>query len=269
MNGPGAEASGARALDAPATRRWVRHRLLGGIAAMLLGAGLVVSGLSVRATAERPVEVGPDSRAAQATIVDVRRLTNGRLGETSHLVVTFRAEDGRRHTAEIDIGAPKPQYAVGGTVPVVYQAADPGSARLEGVPVNPSIPWVVPLALGIVAFVLGAMLLGQMRAIARTLRDNPWVMARTTLIEASADGHRPIARFLELDGAPDEEPVLAGPLSPRLVPELLPDAWVAGSERHFVVAGTGGAPLGRTQRARLRPRASSERRRVPRPQPSS
>jgi hypothetical protein len=46
------------------------------------------------------------------------------------------------------------------------------------------------------------------------------------------------------------------------VPELVPDAWVAGSDRRFVVAAVGGAPLAHTQRARLRPGAASARRRA-------
>ena len=90
-------------------------------------------------------------------------------------------------------------------------------------------------------------------------------MVRSSLVEATASAtgaRRPIAVLLELDGAPDAEPVLAGPLPPRLVPELVPDAWVAGSARRFVVAATGGAPLGRTQRTRLRPWATSEPRRA-------
>jgi hypothetical protein len=263
MTGSGAEAVGVRALDAPATRRWMRHRVIGAIAGVLLGGGLVAGGLLVRATTGDPVQVGPTSREAMATITALRHLSNGLLGATSHIIVTYRAEDGRDHTAEIDVGVPKPQYAAGVTVPVVYQKADFDAAQLEGVPTNPPVPWVVPFGLGVVGLVLGPLLFGRVWMIGRTLRENPWVMVRSTLVEATANptgARRPVAVFLELDGAPDAEPVLAGPLPPRLVPELVPDAWVAGSGRRFVVAATGGAPLGRTQRARLRPRATSERR---------
>jgi hypothetical protein len=136
------------------------------------------------------------------------------------------------------------------------------------VPLNPPIPWVVPLGLGLLGLVAGALLASRTWSIGRTLRNNPWVAVRSTLVEATASPtRRPIARFLELDGAPDGEPVLTGPLSARIVPDLVDEAWVAGSERHFVVAAVGGAPLARTQRARLRPRASSERGRARNPQP--
>jgi hypothetical protein len=120
--------------------------------------------------------------------------------------------------------------------------------------------------LGVVA---GALLTLRSAIIRRTLRDNPWVVTRSALIEATASrtARRPVARFLELDGAPDAEPVLAGPLSARIVPELVEEAWVAGSDRRFVVAAVGGAPLARTQRAKLREPAASEWRTARRPQP--
>jgi hypothetical protein len=126
------------------------------------------------------------------------------------------------------------------------------------------------ICVGAVALAAGAILLIRSLAMTRVLRNNPWVMARATLVEAAASPAtlRPIARFLELDGAPDSEPVLAGPLSARLVPAMVPDAWVAGSDRRFVVAATGGAPLASTHRAKPRPMASSERRTVRKPQPS-
>ena len=79
-----------------------------------------------------------------------------------------------------------------------------------------------------------------------TLRDNPWVVADATVIE------RPV-RMLQLRGAPEGGAVLGEPLSwrARTLAEFAPRAWVAGSDRRFLVAPPGGAPVLRLRRVRL------------------
>ncbi len=245
---------GARASDASPTRRWLRRRVIGAVVGIVVGIGLVVAGGVVRATSSQPVEVGPNTRRAVATITGFRYLPNGRLGSTEELTVAFHSDDGVARSAEIDIGIPKPQYAKGMSVPVVYDPLDPSTPLLEGVPLNPPIPWVVPTGLGVTGIVVGALLLTRTRGTARILRDNPWVIAGATVVQASVgQGLRTRALFLELTGAPDPETVLAGPISARVAPEMVPAAWVAGSDRRFVVGAVGGAPLVALHRARLRP----------------
>jgi hypothetical protein len=258
----GVVVTGARALDAAPTRRWLRRRVVGGVVAVVVGVVLVLAGVVVRARADDPRRAGPDERVTTATITAVHVVPNGKLGQLSTLTLAYRTEDGVARLADLGVGVPKPAYVVGVEVPVIYAQATPEQVQLEGVPTNPPLPWPVPVGLGVVGLVGGVLLARRARAIAATLRANPWVAARSTLVEASqrAAGRRPIARFLELDGAPDDEPVLAGPVSPRLVPVLVPEAWVAGTDRRFVVAAVGGAPLVAVHRARLRRPDAGERR---------
>jgi Protein of unknown function (DUF3592) len=265
----GRAAHGARACDAPPTRRWLRRRLIAGVAAVIVGIGLAVAGVVVRTRTGKPEELTPGRRETTAKISDVRAVNNGKTGATITLTLAYHTQDGRARSVHLDVGMPRAQYVEGTQVPILYEAAHPDHVLLEGVPVNPPIPWFVPLGLGVLGVVAGALLTLRSAIIRRTLRDNPWVVTRSALVEATASksARRPVARFLELDGAPDAEPVLAGPLSARIVPELLEEAWVAGSDRRFVVAAVGGAPLARTQRAKLREPAASEWRTARRPQP--
>jgi hypothetical protein len=269
MAGSGSAAFGARACDAAPTRRWLRRRLTGGLAAVVLGVALVVAGVLVRATTGRPQELTASRREAMARVVEVTRQNNGKLGTTVELTLQYRTVDGHQQTSRLGVGVPRAEYVKGVELPVVYEARHPEQALLEGVPVNPPIPWPVPIGLGVVGLVVGALVAVRTRLILRTLRDNPWVATPSSLVEATAgkSSLRPVARFLELDGAPDPEPVLAGPLSARIVPDLVDEAWVAGSDRRFVVAAPGGAPLVRTHRAKLRPQATTDRSRDRKPQP--
>jgi hypothetical protein len=259
---------GARACDAPPTRRWLRRRLIAAAAALIVGIGLAVTGVVVRARTGRHEALTAGRREANATITDVRSVDHGKAAATVMLTLAYRTTDGRARSAQLDVGLPPPQYVEGTRIPIVYEAAHPERVLLEGTR-NPPIPWFVPLGLGALGAVAGALLALRAAIIRRTLRDNPWVVTGATLVDATAGrcSRRPVGRFLELDGAPDAEPVLAGPLPARIVPPRTEEVWVAGSDRRFVVATVGGAPLARTQRAKLREPAASDRRAMRRPQP--
>lgn len=238
---------------------------------MIVGIGLAVAGVALRVRTGRPYELTAGRKEATARISDVRAVEHGTAATTVTLTLSYRTNDGRTRSAQLDVGTPRRQYVEGTQVPIVYEAAHPDRVLLEGAPVNPPIPWFVPLGLGALGTVAGALLVLRAAIIRRTLRDNPWVATRATLVEATTSkrSRRPVGHFVELDGAPDAEPVLAGPLSARIVPGPAEEVWVAGSDRRFVVAAVGGAPLARTQRATLREPAAGEWRAMRRPQPHS
>ena len=89
---------------------------------------------------------------------------------------------------------------------------------------------------------VGGSLLVRARRAGQVLRHDPWVAAAATFVEAvGGAGPGPIARFVELVGAPDDGTVMAGPVSARVLPDLVPEAWVAGTGRDIAVAAPGGA----------------------------
>jgi hypothetical protein len=120
---------------------------------------------------------------------------------------------------------------------------------------------------GVVLVGAGARGVRRLRWTRGVLADNPWVAVASRVFEiaGSDSSTRPVLRVVELSGAPDEGAVFAGPVSGRLMEDLAPVAWVAGSDRHFLVAAPGGAPVMRLKRIRIRGTRAfiSERRPAP------
>jgi hypothetical protein len=180
----------------------------------------------------------------------------GRGGAARSLAVHFQAPDGSTHTAQLTVGSSVGAVDVGGSVAVSYLATDPDDVRRAGGDGGASpVPVAVMAAAGIALLVVAGVAAWRLRSLARTLRHNPWVVAEARLVELALDGPagRNVLRMLELRGAPDDGIVLAAPIAIRgqLIDHLVPQAWIAGSERRFVAAAPGGGRLLRMRRARM------------------
>ncbi len=248
-------ASQFRAADAPSTRRVVRRRRIVCTAVIGLGVALVVIGLVIRtsdADQQRRDSSGRDTNAVVTQVVQ----HSGGTGPTSSLAtVTFHTADGVEHSAVLTRARAATPYHPGSVVTVLYDAQNPTHVSILGEPfASGLIPWFVPLLAGILLLFLGVGGASWLRWATRVLDENPWVSVASTVIEKPMrdGGRRVIMRMLELKGAPDTS-TLAAPIGwrERALDELSPVAWVAGSDRRFLVAAPGGAPLRRFRRVRL------------------
>jgi hypothetical protein len=237
---------GSCAADAPETVRYLRRRRRLGIAGLVVGTVLIAGAFALLVADHRIDDRSGDERAV-ATVVDVTTKWGGTTGPTASIQFTFTSADGVRHVGQLALARPGDRFTVGSTIDVFYQPNDPGHAEVVGeVRDSTSVPWFVPLILGSGAFAVGVAALRHRRWIVTTLTDNPWVVADAMVIE------RPV-RMLQLSGAPEGGSVLAEPLSwrARTLGEFAPRAWVAGTDRRFLVAPPGGAPVLRFRRVRL------------------
>lgn len=189
------------------------------------------------------------------TVSGFEEAVAGRAGPSRVLVVAFTDEGGVQHTARIEIGRSTDAPAVGVTVAVSYDPTDPDDASLTDHPPSSAlVPWFVPFAAGLGVLCLVGLIGWRLRRLARVLRDNPWVVAESRVVELALDtGGRAVLRMLELVGAPDEGTVLAAPVALRaqLIDQLAPRAWIAGSDRFFVAAAPGGGNVLRMRRIRM------------------
>ncbi|MCU1359493.1 MAG: hypothetical protein JWN99_782 [Ilumatobacteraceae bacterium] len=246
---------GWRAADAPGTHRWLRHRTIACTVATVIAVVLIVGATVQRmTTGSQPVDAR--HRQTVATITGVDSHLPGSTGPTTSLTFSFRAEDGSAHSGRLAATRPSADFTVGAALAVVYDIDHPDSAQVVGRSADrATIPWFVPLALGLAFATVSLAAAQRLRWAARVVRDNPWVMAQSAKREMAVPGvRRYVLRTLVLCGAPDEGEVLAQPLSwrARALDQYVPSAWVAGSDRRFVVAAPGGAPLLRCRRVRLR-----------------
>ncbi|MCU1393967.1 MAG: hypothetical protein JWM34_2395 [Ilumatobacteraceae bacterium] len=182
-----------------------------------------------------------------ATVTAVTKSWGGTTGPTVAVRYAFTAADGTARTGTLGVARPSARYTVGATIDITYPVGHPEQSHVSGeIRDATSVPWFVPFLFGLGALVIGVAALSRMRWIRATLRDNPWVLAEVAVIQ------RPI-RLLQLRGAPDDGNLLAEPLSwrARTLDEFAPTAWVAGTDRRFLVAPPGGAPVLRCRRIRL------------------
>ncbi len=252
---PARTASMFRAADAPATRRLVRRRRIVCTAVIALGVALVVAGVLMRTSEADQRRQDSSGRDTHALVTQIVLHRGGTGPSSSSATVTFHTTDGVEHSAELTRGRAATPYRSGSVVTVVYDAHDPTHVSILGDPfASGLIPWFVPLATGVLLLILGGGAGIWLRWAERVLEQNPWVSVTSTVIEKpmSDGGRRVILRMLELNGAPDNS-TLAAPIGwrERTLDDLSPIAWVAGSDRRFLVAGPGGAPLRRFRRVRL------------------
>lgn len=248
-------ASAFRAADAPATRRVVRRRRVVCTAVIGLGVFLVVLALVIRTSDADQQRRDSSGRDTNAVVTQIVPHSGGTGPTSSSATVTFHTADGVEHSAELTRARAATPYRPGAVVTVLYDARGPTHVSILGEPfASGLIPWFVPCLAGTLLLVLGGGAARWLRWAERVLDENPWVTVASTVIEKpmSDSGRRVILRMLELNGAPDSS-TLAAPIGwrERALDELSPVAWVAGSDRRFLVASPGGAPLRRFRRVRL------------------
>jgi Protein of unknown function (DUF3592) len=244
-----------RAADAPGTRRVMRRRRAVVRLAVVAGIALIIIGMMIRVSDQHTRQAESTGRDTQAVLTEVVRQTGGTGPSSTAIAVTFHTADGGVHTGRLMLDRAASGYRVGDIVTVTYDVDDPSRFSIVGEPFEPSpIPWFVVSLFGVVFLGLG---LGGMRSVTwtnRILCDNPWVAAESKVIEklVGDGGRRVIMRMLELHGAPDDS-TLAAPISWRAqsVDEFAPSAWIAGSDRRFLVAAPGGTAIHRFRRVRL------------------
>ena len=225
----------------------MRVRRTVGIVGLVLGVVLMLGSLALVIANRRARSDSGDERAATATVTAVSTSLGGTTGPNALVDYTFATPDGVVHAGRLALTRPSSRFVVGGEIDVTYPADDPSNAHVVGEVRDAwALPWFVPLLLGATSIAIGAAASNRLRWINAVLRDNPWVVAESTLIE------RPI-RMLQLHGAPDDGAALVEPLSwrGRAMAELVPQAWVAGDGRRFLVAAPGGSPVLRMRRVRL------------------
>jgi hypothetical protein len=243
------------AASAPRTRRSLRRKRFGCLVVACLGALLVAGAVAMRV---RQDDGRLQASGAHATAtVDAVRLTRagGAGGPSGFIDVHFVDGAGVTRQASINLGRVAPRYPVGQAVDVVYDAGNPAVVQVVGRPANAAaVPWPFLLGLGALALVVAAATARRVRWQTRVLRANPWVEVPAHLLEVPlAGGTRHAITLVELQGAPDEGAVLAAAAMWRARPmvDLIPRAWVAGSDRRFIVAAVGGAPIVRAKRVQL------------------
>jgi hypothetical protein len=245
------------AVDAPRTRGNLRRRWLCCGVVLLLGATLIGLGFALRAT-HNGDRLQTTGQRATATVDSIRLTRDGSGGGVSgYVTVRYTDQAGASHTVELNLGRSAPHHAEGEPIEVVYDTAHPEIVQVVGAaPDAAPLPWPMLIVLGAVFIAIGATLASRLRWLARVLRTNPWVEVESHVLEVPLGGGSQHALTLvELQGAPDEGAVLAGAASWRARPmnAFTPKAWVAGSDRRFVIAATGGAPMVRAKRIRLTP----------------
>jgi hypothetical protein len=243
------------AATAPRTRRSLRRKRLGCLMGACVGA-LLVAGAVVMRVRQDDGHLQASGVRAVATVDDVRLTHAGGAGGPSGSIdIHFVDGTGTIRHAAINLGGVAPRYAPGEAVPVVYDAGDPSVVQVVGRPVNAApMPWPILLGLGLIGLVVAAATARRVRWQTRVLRANPWVEVPAHLLEVPvAGGTRHAITLVELRGAPDEGVVLAAAAMWRARPmvDLTPRAWVAGSDRRFIVAAVGGTPIVRAKRVQL------------------
>ena len=243
-----------RAADAPGTKRLMRRRWIAAGIIGVVGVALVVLGSVVRISDIRAHDAESTGRDPHAIVTQVVAQPGGRGPGSTILTVRFHDLSGVEHTGRLTLDRSAGSHAVDSTVTVEFDAHDPSRFSVVGEETGSApIPWLVLSLLGVVMVGIGAMAARWLRSTSGVLRDNPWVVVGSRVIErATGDDGRFILRVLELRGAPDEH-TLAMPVSWRAqsLDEFAPIAWVAGSGRRFVVAVPGGAGIHRFRRVRL------------------
>lgn len=231
-------------------RRWIACTIgaLVAIGLLVVGGLLWHSGDDWRTWSAHQVQTS-------ATVVDIVSDTGGRGPGSTTVAFGFLDATGAGRQGSVLLTRTD-AYHVGDVAQIYYDADDPGHVALVDRPKEPPpIPWLAPTCAGLCVLAFVAVAAWRLRASARILRDNPWVVAESRLVELALDGvaGRNVLRMLELVGAPDEGPVLAAPIALRaqLIDQLVPQAWVAGSDRRFVAGAPGGARLLRMRRVRL------------------
>ena len=240
---------GWRAVDAAPTRGYLRLRRTVGTVGIALGILLMVGSVAL-VIADHRARDAPGDTHANGTVTAVTSTVGGSTGPTSSVDYTFVVRDNGNaavHTGHISLARPSAAYTVGAQIEITYPADRPDEAHVVG-EVHDAwmLPWFVPLLLGVAALIVAIGALSRLRWITNVLTDNPWVLVEAALIE------RPM-RMLQLHGAPSDGDVLAEALSwrSRDMHAMVPQAWVAGSGRRFLVAAPGGAPVLCVRRVRM------------------
>ncbi len=244
---------GTAAADAPATRRNLWRRRLWCAAGALVAALFAVLAVWLWSDHRSGVEAERAGARATATIteVDVQNLGGGRSGGRVHF--EFTDDEGTAHDGDVLLDRRISRYQVGQRIEVSYPPADPSAAVVIGDGTDPApLPWVIPAIGAAVVALLAAYGAWCVRRAHRVLRDNPWVEVPSRLVQVGVGAGHALS-LLELDGAPDDGKVLATAISWRTRPmaDIARRTWVAGDDRHFYLAGLGGAPVVRAKRLRL------------------
>ena len=244
-----------RAADAPGTRRQLRRRWIACWLVAVVGVALIVVGSLVRISDIRTHQAESTGRDPYALVTQVVSQSGGRGPGSTIVTVRFHDLDGVAHTGRLTLDRSAGSHEVGSMVTVDFDAADPTRFSIVGEETGSApVPWLVVSLVGLVAISIAAVAATWLRWTSRALRDNPWVVVESRVIEqaAGARGRRIVLRMLELRGAPDEH-TLAMPLSWRAqsLDEFAPHAWVAGTGRRFLVARPGGTAIHRFRRIRV------------------
>ncbi|MQY36366.1 hypothetical protein SRB17_43650 [Streptomyces sp. RB17] len=134
-------------------RRWITFGAIG-FGALFLVVGLILAGVSVSflANAER----------ARGTVVSLEwrtdhsgpsRRTRVRDKSMAYPVVEFTSADGTRRTFRDSTGSNPPAYEEGERVEVLYRAASPEDARIDGF----ASLWLLPLVFGGIGLVVAGI----------------------------------------------------------------------------------------------------------------
>ncbi|MCU1504244.1 MAG: hypothetical protein JWM12_3598 [Ilumatobacteraceae bacterium] len=235
----------------------------------MAGVGLILLGIAFRAE-QNGDRLQTTGRRTTGTVQAIRLTRDGSGGGVSGYVTVRYADDvGDEHTAELNLGRSAPHHAVGEPIEVVYDPAHPARVQVVGAaPDAAPLPWPALVLLGMVAGAIAIGLAKRLRWTWRVLRANPWVEAGSRVLEVPlAGGSQHALTLVELRGAPDDGPTLAVAATWRARPMVAftPKAWVAGSDRRFVIAAPGGAPMVRAKRVRLTAATLDDGRRVPPP----
>jgi hypothetical protein len=168
--------------DAVSTRHWLRIRRTVAVGACCVGVAFVIVAVAARPADDRPVRAG--THRVEARVIAVSSILGGSTGPTSSVEFMYVDLDGVAHDGRLALVRPASAYRVGNTFVVVYDDADPGSARVADGPAgSTAIPWLIPLVLGLVVGVVGTVSSVRLRWTARVLRDNPWVVTAADLVE--------------------------------------------------------------------------------------
>ena len=242
------------ALDAPATRRCMRRRRMGGAAIVPVVAALV--GLAVLLWRMDRDGVAADAGEVHVTAV-IEAVEASGSGEHSAGTMTLSFADAagvdhQRVVAVTDVRL----LRVGQDVDVAYDPDDPDDVAVVSDPAP--IPWFVPALGALVLACVGVDVAVRLRRTTAVLATNPWVEVTSKVLQIPLlAGPSNVVTMIELHGAPDDGVVLATAAGVRARPmaDLAPRTWVAGDGHRFYLAAPGGAPVVRAKRIRLRPGA--------------
>ncbi len=244
-----------RALDAAATRRSIRRRIIAIVVALVVGLAAVTWGIAIWRAARQVDPIQANGVRITATVTDVRLATSGQSGPPSvSIVITFTA-GGETRVGTVDAGRDANAYHSGDSVDIVYPAADPSRFELAGKPPDSSpLPWFVAAGFGVVVLTLAAYGIRRTSWAVHVLRRSPWVVVQSRVVEVPfGTPSRFVTRVVVLRGAPDDGQTFAAPVAWRshALAGMEAEAWVAGSDRRFLIAPAGGGPLLRAKRVKL------------------